>query len=94
MTGFGVDYDALRPPFVIGKLVWRYGLSLIVQPAWLALQVVVRFLASVFGFSAGIFGHSGDRYDAPSANPTSWSFRPGIIGDDGAAYGMDADETL
>ena len=88
MVGFGVDCNAPRPPFILAKLVWRNGLRAIIHPLWLVLQIVVRFFASVFGFGAGVFGHSGDRGSA-----ANWVFKPGIVqGED--VPGMDADEYL
>ena len=83
MTGFGVDYHMPRPPFIIPKLLWRHGLSVIFSPVWLALQFIVRVFAGIFGFSAGIFGHPSDRFGAEADfYPPEWKFEPGILKED------------
>ena len=94
MTGFGVDYTTPRPPFILAKLIWRNGLSIVISPMWFVLQVIVRFIAGVFGFSAGVFGHASDRREAVAdANTANWIFRAGVV-EDGPVLGMGADEIL
>lgn len=60
MEGYGVDYNAPRPPFILAKLLWRSPLGFPLQLLWFGISVLVRLFASVFGFSAGFFGFGDD----------------------------------
>ncbi|MCJ1385635.1 hypothetical protein MMC17_008758 [Xylographa soralifera] len=77
MEGYGVDYNAPRPPFVFAKLLWRSPLGVPLQSLYFVLSVLVRLFAAVFGFSAGFFGH-GDDNVVGAERP--WMYREADIG--------------
>ncbi|MCJ1312347.1 hypothetical protein MMC25_006021 [Agyrium rufum] len=62
MVGYGVDYTLPRPPFLFPKLLWREvpadvksALVALAGGPWFVLCILVRILAGIFGFDAGIF---------------------------------------
>lgn len=56
MEGYGVDYNAPRPPFVLFKLLWKSPVGVLLQSLWFVISVLVRLFSGVFGFGAGFFG--------------------------------------
>ncbi|MCJ1282509.1 hypothetical protein MMC26_001832 [Xylographa opegraphella] len=93
MDGYGVDCNAPRPPFVLAKLLWRSPLARPLQSLYFVLGVLVRLLAALFGFGAGVFGHPGESVGEPRQ---AWVYREAEVGsvggfDDGL---MGADEYL
>lgn len=56
MDGYGVDYNAPRPPFVLFKLLWRSPVSAPLQSLWFVIGALVRLLSGILGFGAGFLG--------------------------------------
>ena len=90
MHGYGVDYDAPRPPFVLAKMLWRSPLGVPLQSLWFLVSMLVRLLAGVFGFNAGIFAWD-DEGPLPDQGP--WRYRdvvyPGAEAPDDGRMGSD-----
>ena len=80
MEGYGVDYNAPRPPFVLAKLFWRSPLGLPLQAVYFLLSVLVRLFAGMLGFSAGFFGHGGDN---AGGDGRPWMYREVEVGAEG-----------
>lgn len=60
MIGYGVDFNAPRPPFVLVKVLWRYA---VVETSFFAVaRAVVRLLWGLVGYVVGFFAGvwSGD----------------------------------
>jgi len=92
IEGYGVDYNAPRPPFLLAKLLWRSPLGMPLQSLYFVLTVLVRLFSSIFGFSAGFFGHS----DGNVVDRRPWIYTEAEVGtvewpDDGR---MERDEYL
>jgi hypothetical protein len=77
MAGYGVDYDAPRPPLLVPKLLWRAALGPLLAPLWTATCVLVRLGASLGGFGPGVFGHGDEGQPAGGGGGGGrhWVFR-------------------
>ena len=53
MVGYGVDYHAPRPPFILAKLFWRSPFALPFQVLWFCVSLFGRLLAGVVGLGGG-----------------------------------------
>ena len=98
MYDYGVDIDAPRPPFILPQLFWRYsGVGALAGLAWYWICVLMRLLASVGGFSPGIFGHRDDAY---TMEKIKYVFTPGVelvtgpLWDKANDWGFGTDEYL
>lgn len=90
MDGYGVDYTAPRPPFVLFKLLWRSPVGAPLQSLWFVISLFVRLFSGIFGFGAGFFG-SGDGKAVNGQGPWTYGEAAAPVqswGDD-AAIGSD-----
>ena len=81
--GFGFDYDAPEPPFVLEKVAYRsFNVGTVLRPLYLLLRFLVRHMASAVGYIAGL-GSGGDRGDpvAAHANPQARGSDAGMMDD-------------
>lgn len=76
MDGYGVDYNAPRPPFVLFKLLWRSPVGAPLQSLWFVISIFVRLFSGIFGFGAGLFGWG----DGKSVNDQgAWTYGEGGV---------------
>lgn len=63
MVGYGVNYNAPRPPFILFKLMWRSPLGLLLKPIWYVVRTLYNLAAGEFG--AGKNADTGPRVKPP-----------------------------
>ena len=74
--GFGFDYDAPEPPFVLEKVIYRsLSVGTVMHSLYLLLRFSIRNMASVVGYLAGL-GSRGDTGDPTAGHHTSPSWGP------------------
>ena len=108
MRGYGVDADMPRPPFILAKVVWRFlyetPLRYLLSPVWWLVKGLVRAVAGVLGFGAGLASGPGNGGGGRSGRGGQvrgqWGGPGRVLMDDrvmGArrvAVGMEADEYI
>jgi hypothetical protein len=88
VDGYGIEYNAPRPPFILSQLLWKSALGVPFQWLWFMTGVFVRFLSGIFGFSAGWFDWNDDWM---VQDKWRWRFREvgPPVRDEGLGWGAD-----
>lgn len=86
--GFGFDYDAPEPPFVLEKILYRsLSVGTLFHPLYLFVRLCVQVLATAVGYLVGLgSGRNGDDLTAGYRAPPAWESGTTVTDDEYLTY--------